>query len=161
MKRKNKTINVSIFILVVLVLSFFAAIIKLAYISLSKNVDGVDLKAWANNRNTEQVTLKSTRGSIITSDGEVLAQSVNSYTVIAYLSSSRTKDMKNPKHVIDKEMTARSLSPILGMPEEYILTLLNKDAYQVELGPNGRNISTILKNQIEALGLPGIDFIES
>lgn len=161
MKRKNKTINVSKFVLVVLVLSFFAAIIKLSYVSLNKTVDGVDLTAWVNNRNTEKVTLKSSRGSIITADGEILAQSINSYTVVAYLSPTRTKNIENPKHVVDKENTATVLSPILGMSKEYILMLLNKDAYQVELGPNGRNISTILKNQIEALGLPGIDFIES
>lgn len=161
MKRKNRTVHISKIVLGVLILSFLGALIKLAYISLSKTVDGVDLTAWVNNRNTEKVTLKSSRGSILTSDGETLAQSINSYTVIAYLSESRTKDPENPKHVVDKEMTAEKLSGLLGMSKEYILKLLSKDAYQVELGPNGRNISTILKNQIEALGLPGIDFIES
>lgn len=161
MKRKSKTINVSKLIFVVLVLSFFAAVIKLSYVSLNKTVDGIDLTEWVNNRNTEEVTLKSSRGSIVTADGEVLAQSVNSYTVVAYLSDTRTTDEKNPKHVVDKQQTATVLSPILGMSVDYILALLNKDAYQVELGPNGRNISTTLKNQIEALGLPGIDFIET
>lgn len=161
MKRKNNTINVSKLIFVVLVFSFCAIIIKLAFVSLGKTTDGINLTAFVENRNTEKEILKAERGSIISADGEILAHSINSYTVIAYLSESRTKDPENPQHVVDKEATAKTLSGILGMSEEYILKLLNKNAYQVELGPNGRNISTIMKKQIEALGLPGIDFTES
>lgn len=161
MKKENKTINFSVIIFVVLMFSFFAIIIKLSYVSLNKTTDGIDLTAFVDNRNTEKEILKASRGSILSADGELLAQSVNSYTVIAYLSETRTKDMSNPQHVVNKEETAEKLSGILGMSKEYILKLLNKEVYQVELGPNGRNISTKLKKQIEALGLPGIDFIES
>ena len=32
-------------------------------------------------------------------------------------------------------MTAEKLAPVLNMTTEYLLRLLNTDAYQVELGP--------------------------
>lgn len=161
MKKKNNTINVSKIIFVVLVFSFFSIVIKLSLVSLMKETDGVDLTAFVENRNTETEVLKAKRGSILSSDGEVLAQTINSYTLIAYLSETRTKDPENPQHVVDKEATAKALAPIIGASEEYILGRLNQDAYQVEFGTKGKNLSTITKNQIEALALPGIDFVES
>ena len=162
MKRKNNTINVSKIIFVVLVFSFLAIVIKLSLVSLQQKTDGIDLTAFVENRNTETEVLKANRGSIKSADGEVLAQTINSYTLIAYLSESRTKDPDNPQHVVDKEATAKALAPILGTTEEYILSRLNdEDAYQVEFGTRGKNLSTITKNKIEALALPGIDFIES
>ena len=47
------------------------------------------------------------------------------------------------------------------MSEEYILSLLNKNAYQVELGPGGSGITELVKEQIEEVNLPGIDFKET
>ena len=161
MKRKIRTISVNKFIIVVLVFSFLIAIIKLCMVSLNKTTDGVDLTEFVNNRNTVKEMIKANRGNIISSDGEVLAQSVNSYTVVAYLEPARTKNEDNPQHVVNKELTAEKLSEILGMSKEYLMLLLTKKAYQVELGPNGRGITEVTKKQIEALGLPGIGFIES
>lgn len=161
MKRKNNTINVSKLIFVVLVVSFFAIVIKLSFVSLADKTDGIDLTAFVENRNTEKEILKAERGNIVSSDGEILAQSVNAYTVQAILSETRTKNPDNPQHVVDKEKTAESLAPILGASREYILERLNKEkVYQVEFGQYGR-INTITKKQIEALDLPGIVFSES
>lgn len=161
MRRKKTTINISFIIFIVLVLSFFSIVIKLGMVSLRKTTDGIDLKAFMENRNTETEILPAARGTIYTTDGEVLAQTINSYTVVAYLSESRTKDPENPQHVVDKEKTAEALSGILGMSKEYILKLLNKGGYQVELGPGGRDVNVVVKRTIEALNLPGIGFIES
>ncbi|MBQ4031472.1 MAG: penicillin-binding protein [Bacilli bacterium] len=161
MKRKKTTVNISLVIFIVLILSFFSIVIKLSMVSLRKTTDGVDLKQFKDNRNTETEVLPATRGTIYSADGEVLAQTINSYTVVAYLSESRTKDPENPQHVVDKDRTAEELSGILGMSKEYILKLLNSKGYQVELGPGGRDINIVLKRQIEALNLPGIGFIES
>lgn len=161
MKRKNNTIYVNKIMFIVLVVSFFSIAIKLAFVSLAPKTDGINLTEFVANRNTEKEILHAKRGSIYSNDGEILARSVNSYTVIAYLSSTRTKDIENPKHVVDKEMTAEKLSVALAMDKEYILGLLNKNLYQVELGPNGRGIIETKKKEIEALDLPGIDFIET
>ena len=48
------------------------------------------------------------------------------------------------------------------MSEESLIKLLSLEGrYQVELGPGGRGITELKKEQIEKLRLPGIDFIES
>ena len=158
---KKKTVRVSFWFTFVIVFLFGIIIYKLCYVGLSKEVDGIDLTAFADSRNIVKETLSANRGTIFASDNEVLAQNVNSYTVIAYLSDSRTTDPDKPYHVVDKEATAKALSPLINMSEERILELLNYDAYQVELGPGGRGISELLKEQIQALELPGIDFIKS
>ena len=160
MKRKNSTINVSKIIFVVLVVSFFSIVIKLSFVSLAPTTDGIDLKAFVENRNTEKEILKAKRGTIYSTDGSIMAQSVNSYTLIAYLEETRTKDPENPQHVVDKEGTAKALAPIIGASEEYILNQLNQDLYQVQFGSYGLNLNSLTKKQIEALSLPGIDFID-
>lgn len=159
MKRNNSLkFNVKITMLFV---SFLFVLIsaKLIYVAISKDVDGINLTAFASNRNTEKRTTYASRGSIYYSNGEELAIDMNSYTVIAYLSSTRTTDDKNPQHVVDKERTARELAPILEVKEETILERLNREnLYQVELK---RGITESEKNKIVALGLPGIDFTKS
>ncbi len=132
-----------------------------AYISISPKVLGINIQEFANTRNTYKTVLKAKRGTIFDKDGNTLALNVYSYTVIAYLEPSRTVDMKNPKHVVDKEYTARMLSPLLNMTESDLISLLSLDRYQVELGPGGRGITELKKEEIEKLNLPGIDFIES
>lgn len=134
---------------------------QLCYLALSPNIYGINMDTFAANRNTVEKTLYATRGSILDNNGLVLAQNVNSYTVIAYLSETRTGSSKKPLHVVDKKKTAETLAPVLGMSEDYIETLLNKTSYQVELGPGGRGITELKKEEIEALNLPGIDFIEN
>ena len=161
MKRKNTTINVNKMIFVVLVLSFFVISIKLLLVGLGKTTDGIDLTEFVANRNNHKDIIQAERGSILSADGELLAQSINSYTVVAFLSPTRTTDDDNPYHVVDKEMTADKLSVVLNMPRENIIALLNKDLYQVELGPQGRGITESLKKEIEALDLPGIGFINT
>ncbi len=157
-RKKKNVIRVNFGIILLVMALLVLIIFKLAYVVLNKTVDGIDLKEFADGRNTVEKTLYASRGSIFDRNGEVLAQSVNSYTVIAYLSSTRTEDEKNPQHVVDKQLTADSLAPIINMSSERILSLLNKKAYQVELGPGGRNISELTKKKIEQLNLPGIDF---
>ena len=94
-------------------------------------------------------------------NGNILAETVFSYTVTAYLKERVGETASDPKHVIDKQKTAEELSPIINMSVEDILKLLNKDATQVELGPGGRGITELVKEQIEALNLPGIGFIQT
>lgn len=159
MKRNNSLkFNVKVTMLLV---SFLFVLIsaKLIYVAISTDVDGIDLTAFASNRNTEKRTTYASRGAIYYSNGEELAIDMNSYTVIAYLSSTRTTDETNPEHVVDKERTARELAPILETKEETILERLNyENRYQVELK---RGITESEKNKIVALGLPGIDFTKS
>lgn len=159
--KKRVTVKPNKFILPIVSLLLCLAIARLLYVSLSANVDGMNLKKFAASRNTVTKTLYAKRGTIYDAAGDALAISVNSYTLIAYLEPSRTVDENNPQHVVDKEGTAASLAPILEMDEAEILKYLNKQAYQVEFGKKGRNLTEIVKQKIVDLELPGIDFIES
>ena len=174
--KKIKTIRINIIFVIIVVFIFLCLIIKLIYIGTGNiKVGDKTLAQFAEDRDTVKKVTNARRGTIYASKGEVLAKDVNSYTVIAYLDPSRTKDESRPYHVVDKEMTASKLSPIINMKKETILDLLNtkikscdendvcttKPPYQVELGPGGRGITELVKDQIEALDLPGIDFIAS
>lgn len=134
--------------------------IQLVHLSLFNNLYGIDMKQFSLNRNTKSNTIYATRGSIFDRDGNSLAINVTSYTVIAYLSEKRTGSSDVPLHVLDPEYTAYKLSPILNMSVSSLTELMSKELYQVELGPGGRGISELTKQEIEALDLPGIDFIQ-
>jgi penicillin-binding protein 2B len=160
-KTTTKTWNAPKYFLNVVFFTFLIITAQLAYITLFPSVYGINMDDFASARNSYSTKLYAKRGTIYDNDGNTLALNVSSYTVIAYLSDSRTGKNKTPLHVVDKEGTAKKLAPILNMSEEYILGLLNRDSYQVELGPGGRGITELVKEEIEDLNLPGIDFIET
>ncbi len=161
MKKASKNIRVNRFTIICCAFLFVLIIAKLLYVAVSPKVDGIDLKTFALSRTTANKTIEAKRGTIYDINGEVLAQDVRSYTVIAYLAESRTKNPDKPQHVVDKNMTAEKLAPILNMSKESILKRLNMEGlYQVELRPGGLNITELKKQEIEALDLPGIDFIK-
>ena len=157
MKRNNqKTINISKIIFFVLVISFFMISGKTLIVALSKETNGINLTDFVKNRNTGKQIIEAERGTIYSGDGEALALSIKSYTVIAYLDEGRTNNPDHPHHVVNKQMTAEKLSPVLGITVEQLMNLLGKDLYQINLK---RNITEIEKKEIEALELPGIDFV--
>ena len=161
-KRLNiNKIKINKLILIFILLFFVIVIGRITILALSKEVDGVNLKQFMSSRNTRKRTEFAKRGNIYDSSGNILAQTVNSYTIIAYLSESRSKGYKTPQHVVDKEATAKALAPLINTKEEVILSLLSQNLYQTELGIGGRNISELKKEQIEALHLPGISFVPS
>ena len=161
MKKRRMSLRRPSIINVIILLLFCMIILKVLYIGLSKKVDGIDIKKFADNRNTQEDILYAKRGTIYDKNGEILAQTVNSYTLIAYLSEKRSENEKKPQHVVDKEYTAQVLSEHLNADKDTILKQLNKDKYQVEFGTAGRNLSELKKTEIENLELPGIDFIVS
>lgn len=161
-KRKKNNIRYSKIVIFTSLFLFAAMIGRVIQLGLSPEVDGINLKELASKRTTATETLSAERGSIYTKDGEALAQNIASYKLIAYLDPKRTTDKDNPQHVVNKEETAEKLAPILGMTKEEVLKYLSKeDVYQTEFGSKGKGLSEITKNKIEALDLPGLDFIES
>ena len=161
-KRKKNNIRYSKIVIFTSLFLFACMIGRIIQLGLSSEVDGVNLKELASKRTTATEILPAQRGSIYTSNGDPLAQNVASYKLIAYLDPSRTTNEDNPQHVVDKLKTAKELAPILGMSEEEVLKYLSKEGvYQTEFGTKGKGLSEITKNKIEALNLPGLDFIES
>ena len=119
------------------------------------------ISEFIKNRNINEEVLLPERGTIYDKKGNPLAQDVSSYTLIAYLDESRSKDSKTLRHVKDKEGTAKILSEHIDLSYERILEILNKDAYQVEFGPEGKNLSQLKMEEIRDLNIPAIDFIKS
>ncbi len=167
MRKKSRILKIHLNVkltLLIVGLFFTAIIFKLSYVVISQKVDGINLTEFASNRNTVKETIYAERGTIYDSEGNPLAKNANSYNIIAFLSPSRTTDINEPQHVIDKNMTANSLCGILAHDEnskknclEDITSYLNQDLYQAELGSWGK-ISEEEKRAIEALELPGISF---
>lgn len=161
-KKKRNDIEYSKIIVVISLFLFVVIIFRVSELALSKEIDGVNLQELASKRTTKTETISAKRGNIYSADGDVLAENVSSYKLIAYLDSKRTTNENKPQHVVDKEKTAKLLAPILGMEEADVLKYLSKEnVYQTEFGSKGKGLSELVKNKIEDLNLPGLDFIES
>ena len=144
------------------ILLFCTFIARILYLCLTDyNVGANTITAFIKNRNTKEETILPKRGSILDKNGNILAEDVASYTVIAYLDAKRSEGSKTPRHVTNPDETAAKLAPYINMDVDTLKTLLKKDAYQVELGPGGRNLSQIQMENIKNLNLPGIDFVAS
>ena len=160
-KKKSKTVNRNVRIanisLLVTLFLFVLLIYRAGVLSLSEKVDGINLKEFASKRTIKHETILAKRGTIYDVNGEALAQNVYSYTLIAYLDSSRGEG----NYVKDKENTAKGLSSIISMDYEKILALLNRNVYQTEFGNAGKGLTELTKDKILALNLDGITFTET
>ena len=160
MKSKNNKKLINIFIIFTF-FCFCLIIYRLSFLTTTNKIDGIDIKEFASDRSIYKSTIEAKRGTIYDSTGNVLAENVASYRLIAYIDPIRSKGEKELKHVKDKELTAEKLATAIDMKKEDILEILNQDGlYQVEFGVAGSNLTTLEKEKIEALKLPGIDFIE-
>ena len=166
-KKKKKQINInkikpSYIMFPTTIILFVIFALRIVYLCTTDYLIGDEtITAFIKNRNTEEEVILPKRGSILDHNGNILADDVASYTVIAYLDARRSEDSKEPLHVVDVDITAEKLAPYLNMDVEVLKILLKKEAYQVELGPGGRNLSQIQMEEIKNLNLPGIDFIAS
>lgn len=161
-KRRKNNIKYSKLVIIASLFLFALMIARVTQLALAEEIDDTNLQALAKQRTTTTDIIQAERGNIYSSDGEVLAQNVSSYKLIAYLSPTRTTDEDNPQHVVDKEMTAEKLAGVLGTSKEEILKYLNREGvYQTEFGTIGKGLTELTKSAIEELNLPGIDFEES
>jgi len=156
----NKSWNPPIALFYLFLFVLFGLYARYFYLATATVIDDIDMKEFAKNRNTAYHVLYAKRGTIYDNSKKedsrnILAVNVSSYTVIACLSE------KCNDYVLDKQMTAEKLSPILNMEVDVLVNLLSRKVYQVELGPGGRGIKGLVKEQIEELNLPGISFTES
>ncbi len=146
-------------------LCIFFLYLKLAYLSLSPDVYGKNISEFASTRNTVRKTIQASRGNIYDINANPLAINVSSYTLIAYLDESRSEGSAVLKHVKNIEETATKLAEVLDGDKEQIQTILENgvknNKYQVEIGRVGKGITELKKDEILALNLPGISFIES
>jgi penicillin-binding protein 2B len=138
----------------IFILLFFVLMVRVLYIQWDKQVQGHALPAIAEAKWTKSLKLEADRGIIYDRNGIEIAKNVPSYTIIAVLKSGGAE-----MPIEDPHEAASKLAPVLGMSASEIASrLMSKNVYQVELGPNGRNLSFTKKQQIENLNIKGISF---
>jgi penicillin-binding protein 2B len=164
MRKTSLIINNKIgkFPIIAAIIIFVILSARIGFLSLSKKIDDIDIQKFAKTRTTKETILSASRGTIYDGNGNILAQDVSSYTLIAYLDPKRSENSKTLQHVEDKEYTAKELATVIDLDYETILKYLSKEGvYQTEFGAKGRGLNQIVKDKIDALKLPGIDFISS
>ncbi|MDM5198771.1 penicillin-binding protein [Fictibacillus enclensis] len=140
-------------ILAVFILLFFVLMGRFFYIAYTKNIENVDLVAYAEKKWTRYQTLDANRGTIYDHRGQPLAEDIPSYTLYAVL------DKKFP-HIKDPEKTAEQLAPILDRePDEIEETLSKPKRFEVQV-PGGRQLSHSKKEKIDKLKIDGLEFKE-
>lgn len=134
-------------------LLFCIVFFRFVYIQSTGVAAGEVLAVKAQDKYEKSRTLTAQRGSIVDSNGNVLARDTSSYTLVAIL------DKKMDDYVKDKEKTAAALAKHIDMEESDILERLSKKKlHQVEFGSAGRGLTHQKKNDIDKLKLPGITF---
>ncbi len=102
--------------------------------------------------------IQAVRGHIYDRNEEVIAQDIDTYTIYVILDESRLGIGNVPAYVVDKQLTAEALAPILDCDPQNLLDYMNKDVYQTYFGFYGKGLTSRQKEEIEALELPGIEF---
>lgn len=140
-------------------LLFFILALRYSYLMISGHSAGEDLTYRASEKYLRQTIAEPERGKIYDRNGKVLAEDTDSYKLVAILDKKMSKDSKKPRHVKDKEKTAKELSKIIKMDKKDILSKLKtKNAFQVEFGQKGKDLTYKQKTDIEKLKLPGLTF---
>jgi penicillin-binding protein 2B len=152
MKLKRKNVGAGILMVLFTVL-FFVLTSKFFLVASSQSAEGVDLIEYGKRKWMKSDVLDAKRGTMFDRNGEVVAQDIPSYSVIAIL------DKNYPNHIKDPEDAAGKLAKVLDTDKEKLVELLSKEGrFQVEI-PSGRKVSYRKKEQIEDLKIPGIDFL--
>ena len=161
--KNNDRFHVSKLVIIVTFFLFLIVIGRLCYLCLfDYKVGDSTITAFIKNRNTREEVIMPTRGTIFDINGNILANDVTSYTIIAYLSDTRVDAKGNKDYVEDIEDTSTKLASVLNADKKDIQEILengkNNNKYQVELGSIGKDLSEIAKDEILALNLQGIGF---
>lgn len=142
--------------------AFLIVMGRFLYIQASGEVANVSLADWAKDKRTSTYYLNSERGKIYDKNGMTLAYNRLTYRLYAVLDENFTVHKKDPQHVVDPKMTAELLAPILDMEETFILKRIEEGIeakrFQVEFGNGGKELSQEIKDKIDELNIPGINF---
>ncbi|MBR0474545.1 MAG: PASTA domain-containing protein [Erysipelotrichaceae bacterium] len=119
---------------------------------------GINLNDYNGISYVEDEIIPASRGKIYDNRGAVLAQDIEAWDVIAYVSPDRPGNNLGTYYVDDVKGTAEKLAAVLGADQQELEDLMSQDVFMTYLGAAGRGISTEKKEEIEALELNGIEF---
>ncbi|GAB3793543.1 penicillin-binding transpeptidase domain-containing protein [Virgibacillus kimchii] len=161
--KTNKTTHFMAGILIILFVGVFLVLSgRFLYIQATGEVDDVSLTEWADERRTASFSLDSERGKIYDKNGMTLAYDMPVYRLYAIVEEDYSTNPGNPQHVVDPAETAEKLAPIMEADESELLERLENgmenDAFQVEFGSEGRELTQQQMEEIDSLELPGINF---
>ena len=112
-------------------------------------VRGHNLSELADKKYKIDSSLQPNRGKIYDRNGNILADNIESYKLVAVVSDKATEDETNPRHVVDIDKTADELSKFIKLDKSKIKNILGKQGvYQVEFGTAGKDISVEDKKKI-------------
>ncbi len=157
--------NTRFFVLLIIPFLVFSLITyRLLIVSTSEYVDGYDLRSLETDIKQKVDILPSQRGSILDSHGNVLAESVYTYRIVANVDHNRSLNSPVQAHVSDVDQTATVIAEIVGTDKQGIVEILNyaitSGKTETYLGVASSNITVNQKKKIEEYNLPGIAFEE-
>ena len=124
MKKRNGMLRFVYLFALILTLAvvinvFLVAVAKIHVRSMT------NLDPYVNSVSMIRETLYGERGFVYDSDGQVVAQNVNTYDIICYLSKDRISSKNEPAYVAD---VAKWLAKQLEMPVEQVAEVPTKNA---------------------------------
>lgn len=131
-------------LLAVMAMAFAAIFVRLTVLQVSQ---AASFRDRALDQRLRTVELPATRGQILDRNGDPLAISLEARDVYA-----------DPRYVEDPWATAAALAPVLEVETGDLERLLSRDTTFVYLA---RQVDRDLADRIEALGLPGIGFLDA
>ena len=145
-------------VIIVTFFLFLVLIVRLCYLCIvDYKVGSSTITAFIKSRNTTEEVIMPKRGTIYDTNGNILANDVISYTLVAYLSDTRVDSDGNKDYVEDVDDTSTKLATVLGVTSDEIKTILvngiQNKKYQVEFGTMGKGLSELAKEEIDKLEL--------
>lgn len=161
----NQKFKVSKLVIIVTFFLFIVLILRLCYLCLfDYKVGDSTISLFIKNRNTKEEVIMPVRGTIYDVNGNILANDVISYTIVAYLSETRVDADGNKNYVEDFDDFSSKLAGVLNVDASDIKNILingkGNNKYQVEFGTMGKGISELVKDEIVKLDLQGIGFLK-
>ena len=156
----HRAFGFGLFVITVLLFSLF--IVRFGYIAIFKDINNHNLKTAAQRMYTSTQIITAKRGTIYDADGNALAEDTSRYTLVAVLSHSMKTTSGKAEYVTNKAKTAKVLAKYIDLSEAQIKKRLNtKNAFQVQFGTAGSNLSVATMEKIKAQKLPGITFTKT
>lgn len=160
-KKNNNRGNFGKWLFLITIGLFSLFFVRFAYIAINRDIQHVNLQSQAEQIYTQRRIIQAKRGNIYDSSGNAIATDTSKYTVYAILDHSQRSTSGKPLYVQNKKKTARVLAKYINLPYNKILKRLNtkNQAFQVEFGPAGSNLSVAKMQAIKQEHLQGVGFV--
>ncbi|HVF06942.1 MAG TPA: penicillin-binding protein 2 [Actinomycetota bacterium] len=126
-----------------MMLAFGGIVVRLLFLQVR---DNPELEALGMQQRVRSVTLPALRGQIVDRSGVPLAVTREARDIYA-----------DPRYVVDPEAEAQTIAEVLGLQAREVQTALEADGTFVFID---RQVDLEVADELEALALPGIGFLE-